>query len=198
MLEYILLGLISISTIFLGIYYFQNIYNDDVTELLSFEYNNMKCIKYMYRGKKFIYMTHNLEDTIDTIQKQIDLNSTEKDNLPEIDYKYFKVIITTPNNQDESTINESTINESTTDELMLDAPKLLYSFVGPANTYYFAFDTNFNKKLTLFMNYLFTCESGSIIYGRFSALLEPDKYFDLKTKINMIKKDNSNIEWLLQ
>jgi hypothetical protein len=234
MWEYILTGLTVVSSISAGIYYYLNRYTDEVTELMTFIHNDIKTIKYMYRGKKYIYMTYNLEDNIGTIQKEIDINSTEKDNIPEVDYKYFKLIITTPSdcnkqckNKSESVQNiEECDNcecdncdcdiadcdncESSTDnvhELLLEAPKLIYAFVGPANTYYFAFDKDFNKKLTTFMNYLFEDDKqnnktddkheGALTYGRFSALLEPEKYFDFKAKINVLKKNNSTFEWIL-
>ena len=63
----IITGIIS-SLIICGVsYYYYNRYNDIVTELLSVTYNNLKCIKYSYRGKKYLYLTYNLNDTIDTI-----------------------------------------------------------------------------------------------------------------------------------
>ena len=240
MWEYILTGLTVVSSIGAGIYYYLNRYTDEVTELMTFIHNDVKTIKYIYRGKKYIYMTFNLEDNIDTIQKEIDVNSTEKDNVPDVDYKYFKLIITTPcdckkqcENKSESVqnieeCNESECNRSECDksecdksecdkcessennvhELLLEAPKLIYAFVGPANTYYFAFDKDFNKKLTTFMNYLFEDDKqnnvqtvdkheGALTYGRFSALLEPERYFDFKAKINVLKKNNSTFEWIL-
>ncbi len=71
--------------------------------------------------------------------------------------------------------------------------KFIYALVGPANTYYFAFDTRFNQKLTQFMNYLFETEEGSLTYGRISTLLSPEKYFKLKSRLADIKQ-NENIE----
>jgi hypothetical protein len=222
MWEYILTGLTIVSSIGAGIYYYLNRYTDEVTELMTFIHNDVKCIKYLYRGKKYIYMTYNMEDNIDTIQKEIDVNSTEKDNVPEVDYKYFKLIIKNPcelinnhsDNNDTHNINDTNNTKELFYELLLEAPKLIYAFVGPANTYYFAFDKDFNKKLTTFMNYLFEDDKknnhddnhnnnhdnnheGAITYGRFSALLEPEKYFDFKAKINLIKQNNSIFEWIL-
>ena len=240
----IIIGGISAISIGAGVYYYLNRYNDNVVELLTFIHNDVKFIKYLYRGKKYIFMTYDLDCDINTIQKEIDVNSTEKDKIPDIDYKYFKVIITTPceccnscdkeniyfvnniegNNKsvcDNCECNKSTENNCTeiskkkcddmVYEILLDAPKLLYSFVGPANTYYFAFDKDFNKKLTIFMNYLFQDNQviniensqelkhdGTLTYGRFSALFEPEKYFDFKVKINDVKKINSSVEWSIE
>ena len=67
--------------------------------------------------------------------------------------------------------------------------KFIYALVGPANTYYFAFDTKFNEKLTKFMTYLFETEEGSLTYGRMSALLNPEKYFKLKSRLTEIKQN---------
>ena len=221
----IILGGITTITMSLGVYYYLYRYNDNVNELLTFTHNNMKCIKYLYRGNKYIYMTYDLEADITSIQKEIDINSSEKDKLPIVDYKYFKVIITTPhmsnnnlNNNIEENDNEyfncennlecedTNYKEESVHELLLEAPKLLYSFIGPSNTYYFAFDKDFNKKLTIFMNYLFEDEKvsdnknneGVLIYSRFSALLEPEKYFDFKVKINSVKKNNSYVNWCIE
>ena len=225
----IIIGGFSALSIGAGIYYYLNRYTDEVIELMTFIHNNMKCIKYLYRGKKYIFMTYDLECDINTIQKEIDINSTEKDKIPEVDYKYFKLIITTPHICKKICINNNVndiddIEEVKCDklnctdcicknceediiyELLLEAPKLLYAFIGPANTYYFAFDKDFNKKLTIFMNYLFEDEKiihnknhdGTLTYGRFSALLEPEKYFDFKAKINCVKKTNSYFEWSIE
>ena len=226
----ILIGTVAAISIGVGTYYYLNRYNDDVNELLTFVHNDMKCIKYLYRGKKYIFMTFDLECDINTIQKEIDVNSTEKDKVPEVDYKYFKTVITTPhqcsiyNVIDDVTDNKTSCKNNCTDcilcescnkctvesthEILLEASKLLYAFIGPSNTYYFAFDKDFNKKLTIFMNYLFEDEqnkfvnlsdnsNGALTYGRFSALLEPEKYFDFKAKINMLKKNNSQVEWII-
>jgi hypothetical protein len=50
------------------------------------------------------------------------------------------------------------------------------------------------------MNFLFETEEGLLVYGRFSALLNPQKYFDIKSKIIEIKKKNNvyKIEWSLE
>ena len=97
-------------------------------------------------------------------------------------FSYFKILI---NTEDEN------------HEIILDQSNLLYALIGPVNTYYFAFDTEFNSKLTKFMNYLFFDVKGSLIYGHFSALLEPEKYFTTKTKIDTIQTPCSTIEWII-
>ncbi len=79
--------------------------------------------------------------------------------------------------------------------IILNDEKLLYAFVGPANTYYFAFDTKFNVKLTKFMNYLFQTDAGSLTYGHISTLLPPEKYFQIKSSINKFKKEDHDFEW---
>jgi hypothetical protein len=74
--------------------------------------------------------------------------------------------------------------------------KFIYALVGPANTYYFAFDTKINEKLTKFMTYLFETEEGALTYGRMSALLSPEKYFKLKSRLVDIKQNGEyNLEW---
>ncbi len=183
---YILLSIIfGLSGV--AYYYYKNRYNDEVTELFSVVYEDLKCIKYQYRGKKYLYLTNNMNDDIVKIQKEIDPMNTDKDKRPDFNYKslIFKVI-----------------NTITSEEIMIEkikAESLIYSFVGPANTYYFAFDTVFYDKLTKFMNYLFFTEEGSITYGRISSLLQPEIYFDIKNKINQIidnETDKKNIiEW---
>jgi len=157
-------------------------YNDHVTELLSFTFEDLKCIKYQYRGKKYVYLTNNDKQDINWIQNEIDVNSNEKDKLPSYDFNKLKIQI---------------INSSESQEILLEQQTLLYAFMGPSNTYYFAFDSEFNSKLTKFMNYLFYNNDGIIMYGHFSALLEPQKYFEIKTKIDTLKNDSSKIEWSL-
>ena len=166
-------------------------YNDHVTELINFQHDNLKCIKYKYRGKKYIYLTNKMNEDIEWLQKEIDVNSTEKDKIPEIDFKYFKIQISYQNTDD----TDDTDDKDEKYDITIEQPNLLYAFVGPSNTYYFAFDTDFNKKLTQFMNYLFFDSAGIVMYGHFSALLEPEKYFEIKNKIDQVKKDNSIIEW---
>jgi hypothetical protein len=178
----ILIGLFTIGLIGSLIYHYYFRYNDSVSELLNFTIDDLKCIKYKYRGRKYIYLTHKLNDDINTIQKEIDVNSSEKDKLPESEFKYFKILI---NTEDEN------------NEIILDQPDLFYALIGPVNTYYFAFDTEFNSKLTKFMNYLFFDVKGSLMYGHFSALLEPEKYFTTKTKIDTIQTPCSTIEWII-
>jgi hypothetical protein len=167
-----------------GYYYYKNRYNDEAIELLTFVYDNLKCIKYQYRGKKYIYLTNKMEDDIQKIQKEIDPTNTDKDKIPQTECKYIML-----------KIKEKTNDEY--HEIILNQDKLLYSFIGPANTYYFAFDNQFNNKLTKFMNYLFQTQEGSLIYGRFSTLFPPEKYFELKSKINQFNINNYNFEWVV-
>lgn len=174
------LGLVGLVSGYVYNKYFR--YNDHVSELINFEHDNLKCIKYQYRGKKYIYLTNKQNENIEWLQKEIDVKSTEKDNVPETYFKYFKINVSSSDNDEKY-------------EIVFDKPDLLYAFIGPANTYYFAFDTEFNKKLTQFMNYLFFNNDGIVMYGHFSALLEPKNYFEIKNKIDLVKKDNSIIEW---
>ena len=60
-------------------YYYKNKYNDQVIELLSVVHNDLKIIKYQYRGQKYIYLTDILEEDINKIQTEIDPANTEKD-----------------------------------------------------------------------------------------------------------------------
>jgi hypothetical protein len=179
-----LLYLLFPISIAVGGYVYQKYfrYNDHVTELLTFTFDDLKCIKYQYRGKKYIYLTNNLKQDIEWIQNEIDVNSNEKDKLPSYDYTKFNIQITNPDEKH---------------EIILVQPDLLYAFMGPSNTYYFAFDSEFNSKLTKFMNYIFYNSDGIIMYGHFSALLEPQKYFDIKTRIDTLKVDSSIIEWII-
>lgn len=164
-------------------YYNKNRYNDEVIELLCVVYDGVKSIKYQYRGNKYIYLTDIMEDDINKIQKEIDLTNTDKDKLPEIDYKYIII-----------NIKEKTTGEE--HEIILDEMKFVYALVGPVNTYYFAFDTKFNEKLTKFMTYLFQTEEGALTYGRMSALLSPEKYFKVKSRLAEIKQSGEyNLEW---
>jgi hypothetical protein len=117
-----------------------------------------------------------MEEDIAKIQTEIDPSNTYKDTLPDIDYKYIIVNIKEKNTGDEH-------------EIILDEMKFIYALVGPANTYYFAFDTKFDQKLTKFMTYLFETEEGSLTYGRMSALLSPEKYFKLKSRLTDIKQN---------
>ncbi len=167
-----------------GFYYYnKNRFNDEVVELLCVVHDGLKCIKYQYRGKKYIYLTENMEDDINKIQSEIDPKNADKDKTPEIDYKYI-------------TVNIKEKNSSEEHEIILDEMKFIYSLVGPANTYYFAFDTKFNQKLTKFMTYLFESDEGALTYGRMSALLSPEKYFKLKSHISDIKQNGDyNLEW---
>lgn len=174
------LGLVGFVAGYVYNKYFK--FNDHVTELINFKHDNLKCIKYQYRGKKYIYLTYKTNEDIEWLQKEIDVNSAEKDKLPETDFKCFKIQITYPDSDEKY-------------DVVIEQPNLLYAFMGPSNTYYFAFDSDFNKKLTQFMNYLFFDQAGIVMYGHFSALLEPEKYFEIKNKIVQVKKDNSVIEW---
>jgi hypothetical protein len=176
------IGTILISG--LGYYYFnKNRYNDEVVELLNVVFDGVKCIKYQYRGQKYIYLTELMDEDIVKIQSEIDPANTFKDTLPEIDYKYIILRLKEKNTGQEH-------------EIILDEMNFLYALVGPANTYYFAFDTRFNEKLTKFMNYLFETEEGSLTYGRMSALLNPEKYFKLKSRITDIKQSGDyELEW---
>ena len=187
---YILFGLTCIG-LFAGYVYNKYFkFNDHVTELINFQYDNLKCIKYQYRGKKYIYLTYKINEDIEWLQKEIDVNSAEKNKLPETDFKCFKIQISYQNSDKKDEEDEKY-------DIIIEQPNLLYAFMGPSNTYYFAFDSDFNKKLTQFMNYLFFDQSGIIMYGHFSALLEPEKYFEIKNKIDQVKKDNSVIEWYI-
>ena len=177
----IITGLIGTTIVGgLGYYYYKNRYNDEVVELLSVVHDNLKIIKYQYRGQKYIYLTENMAEDLVTIQKEIDPANSLKDKLPDIDYKHIILTIKEKNTGGEY-------------EIILDEMKFIYALVGPANTYYFAFDTRFNQKLTQFMNYLFETEEGSLTYGRISTLLSPEKYFKLKSRLADIKQ-NENIE----
>jgi len=152
-------------------YYYKNRFNDKVVELLCVVYDGIKCIKYEYRGKKYIYLTENMEEDISKIQTEIDPANIYKDKLPEIDYKYIIL-----------RIKEQTSREE--HEIILDEMKFIYALVGPANTYYFAFDTRFNEKLTKFMTYLFETEEG------------PEKYFKVKSQLANIKQSGEyDLEW---
>jgi hypothetical protein len=181
----IILGFIgTLSVSGLSYYYYnKNKYNDEVLELLSVIYDGVKIIKYQYRGNKYIYLTQNTEDDITNIQKEIDPTNTNKDKLPEIDFKYIVMNIKEKNTEEEH-------------EIILDEIKFVYALVGPTNTYYFAFDNKFNEKLTKFMTYLFETEEGSLIYGRISALLSPEKYFKIKSNLVDIKqRGECDIVW---
>lgn len=160
------------------LYYYR--YTDNVTELFTHDYNNIRCIKYYYRGKKYIYLTDNMSLTIDNIVKEFDLNSSEKDKLPPTNYKCIIVKI-------------SDLNNNYNDEIRFEQDSFMYALIGPANTYYFAFDTKFNNKLTLFMNHLFDSDEGSLAYAHFSALLPPQKYFEIKNKLIEIKKEHPEV-----
>jgi hypothetical protein len=162
------------------LYYYR--YTDVLTELFTYDYNNVRCIKYHYRGKKYIYLTDNLTDTINVINKELDLNSTEKDKPPATNFKCILIKLT---------------DGDYSEELRYDYMPFIYSLMGPANTYYFAFDTKFNNKLTVFMNHMFDSDEGALVYGRFSALLSPQKYFEIKNKLNEIKKEHPyvNVQW---
>jgi hypothetical protein len=167
----------------IGYYYYKNRFNDEVIELLCVVHDGVKCIKYQYRGQKYIYLTELMDEDIVKIQSEIDPANSLKDKLPEIDYKYIIL-----------RIKEKTSGEE--HEIILDDMKFIYALVGPANTYYFAFDTRFNEKLTKFMTYLFETEEGSLTYGRMSALLNPEKYFKLKSHLANIKQNGEyDLEW---
>lgn len=171
-----------ISAILLGLsslyYFYRNRFNDEAIELFSVIYNDVKCIKYQYRGKKYLYLTYDTNDDMIKIQKEIDPTNPDKDKRPDFNYKNISF-----------TVNLE--NESI--EYNFSAENLIYSFVGPANTYYFAFDTKFYDKLNKFMKYLLFTEEGSITYGRLSSLLKPETYFEIKTKISQYKENK--IEW---
>jgi hypothetical protein len=173
------------SAVLVGLYtyyYYFNRYNDEVIELFTIVHDDLKCIKYQYRGKKYIYLTNEMEHDITYIQQEINPDEPNKDKKPVTDYKNITLIL----NKENENPCEININDD----------KFIYSFIGPSNTYYFAFDTLFNDKLTKFMNYLFLTEEGSLTYGRLSALLPPEKYFDIKTKITEINKNNDyHLEW---
>jgi hypothetical protein len=164
--------------------YYTNQYNDEVTELLTLVHENVKCIKYQYRGRKYIYLTYDMAADISTIQKEIDPSNPEKDKLPISDYKNITARFLDENNE---CVYQFDIIES----------KFIYALMGPANTYYFAFDKDFNDKFTVFMNFIFN-ENSSIHYGRFSALLTPNNYFDHKVIItNKQKEKTYKVEWCL-
>mgnify|MGYP003351708268 FL=1 len=136
-----------------------------------------------------IYLTENLEDNITRLEKEIDPTNPDKDKKPEVEYKYIKVKVFIED-----------ISQNRCEEIQIEEPKLLYSLIGPANSFYFAFDVDYYKKLTKFMNFLFETEEGTLIYGRFSVLLNPQKYFDIKSKLLELKKNNNvtKIEWELE
>lgn len=185
-------------------YYYKNRYNDDIIELLNITHNDIKCIKYFYRGNKYIFLTENLEDNISRLEKEIDPTNPDKDKKPEVEYKYIKVKIFIENKECHKVCGKDCDCDCDYDdveikEIQIEEPKLLYSLIGPANSFYFAFDVDYYKKLTKFMNYLFETEEGTLIYGRFSMLLSPQKYFDIKSKLIELKKNNyvTKIEWEL-
>ncbi len=152
-----------------GLYYWhKNKYDDVVVELFTVVHDDLKCIKYQYRGKKYLYLTYDMCDDINRIQKEIHPINSENDKQPVPNYKDIM-----------ATIKLGT--ESC--YLSIDAKKMIYSFIGPPNTYYFAFDTKFYEKMTKFMNYLFLTNEGAITYGRLSSLLHPDVYFNIKNRI---------------
>jgi hypothetical protein len=177
-----------ITGIFIGLsslyYFYRNRFNDEAIELFSVVYEDIKCIKYQYRGKKYIYLTYDMNDDMIKIQKEIDPTNPDKDKRPDFNYKNITFTVTSQNESDKS---DKLIEHS------FSAENLIYSFVGPSNTYYFAFDTKFYDKLNKFMYYLLFTEEGSITYGRLSSLLKPDTYFDIKTKIAQYKQNK--IEW---
>jgi len=171
-----------ISAILLGLsslyYFYKNRFNDEAIELFSVIHNDVKCIKYQYRGKKYLYLTYDMNDDMIKIQKEIDPTNPDKDKRPDFNYKNISF----------------TVNlENEFVEYSFSAENLIYSFVGPGNTYYFAFDTKFYDKLNKFMKYLLFTEEGSITYGRLSSLLKPETYFEIKTKISQYKENK--IEW---
>ena len=198
---------VCISSIIVGLsyYWYTHRYNDDITELLTITHDKIKCIKYFYRGKKYIYLTQNLNDDIKRLEKEIDITNTDKDTLPETDYKYIKAKLYVSHKKNKAETTEENKAETTEEkndwieEVLFEEPKLLYSFVGPANSFYFAFDVNYYKKLTQFMNFLFETDEGTLIYGRFSALLSPQRYFEIKNKLIYYKQeyDVKKIEWEL-
>jgi len=167
--------LIGLSSLY---YFYRNRFNDEATELFSVVYEDLKCIKYQYRGKKYLYLTYDMNDDISKIQKEIDPNNSDKDKKPDINYKNILFAINL---------------ENKFIEYGFYAENLIYSFVGPANTYYFAFDTKFYEKLNKFMYYLLFTEEGSVTYGRLSSLLKPETYFEIKNKISQYKENK--IEW---
>jgi hypothetical protein len=185
-------------------YWYTHRYNDDIIELLTLTYNDIKCIKYYYRGKKYIFLTENLDDDIKRLEREIDIKNPEKDKKPETDYKYIKAKIFIKNKckcDEKCVFNKEIENyEEKLEEVLFEEPNLLYSFIGPANSYYFAFDVEYYKKLTKFMNFLFETEEGTLIYGRFSALLSPQRYFEIKNKLIKYKTDFNvkKIEWELE
>ena len=214
-------------------YYYKNRYNDDIIELLNITHNDIKCIKYYYRGNKYIFLTENLEDDITRLEKEIDSTNQDKDKKPEIEYKYIKIKIFIENNKCDKNCDKNCDKQCDKNcdkqcdkncdkqcdkdcdkqcdkqcdnvvveikEIQIEEPKLLYSLIGPANSFYFAFDVDYYKKLTKFMNFLFETEEGTLIYGRFSMLLSPQKYFDIKSKLIEFKKNNNvkKIEWELE
>lgn len=168
----ILLGILSLY------YFYRNRFNDEAIELFSVIHNDVKCIKYQYRGKKYLYLTYDMNDDMIKIQKEIDPTNPDKDKRPDFNYKNISFIVN---------------SENEPIEYNFSAENLIYSFVGPANTYYFAFDTKFYDKLNKFMKYLLFTEDGSITYGRLSSLLKPETYFEIKTKISQYKENK--IEW---
>ena len=195
---------IGLSILFGGgtYYWYTHRYNDDITELLSIIHNDIKCIKYYYRGNKYIFLTENLDDDIKRLEREVDINNPDKDKKPETDYKYMKAKIYFENKSEQTEQTEQTeqIEQiEQIDELLFEEDKLLYSFIGPANSYYFAFDVDYYKKLTKFMNFLFETEEGTLIYGRFSALLSPQRYFEIKNKLVHYKHEYNvkKIEWEL-
>lgn len=202
-------------------YFYKNRYNDEIIELLNIVHNDIKCIKYYYRGNKYIFLTENLDDNIKRLEKEIDPTNPDKDKKPEMEYKYIKVKLyinntdktdktnldkTDLDNTDKTDLDNTDLDntenteEEKYEEITIEELKLLYALIGPANSFYFAFDVDYYKKLTKFMNFLFETEEGMLLYGRFSALLNPHKYFDIKSKIIEIKKNNiiSRIEWSLE
>lgn len=177
MYEYFLGTSIALLMGVVYMYYYR--YTDNITELFTHDYNTVRCIKYYYRGKKYIYLTDNMTMTIDKIKKEFDLTSTEKDKKPPTDYKCILVKLS---------------DDDYSDEIRFNQESFMYSLIGPANTYYFAFDTKFNDKFTLFMNHLFDSDEGALAYAHFSALLPPNKYFEIKNKLSEVKKDYPNVK----
>jgi hypothetical protein len=72
-------------------YFYKNRYNDEIIELLNIVHNDIKCIKYYYRGYKYIFLTENLNDDIKRLEREIDSTNPDKDKRPEVEYKCIKI-----------------------------------------------------------------------------------------------------------
>ena len=177
---YTILGLIMVSYSF---YKYISMFNITHTkspiELSSEIIDDVKCVKYEHKNKKYVYLTHDMTDNMDVIHKKIlqhNINSRDKQ------YR-------TPTNI-EILIVDSKSDNTIKHSIVLDDVNFISSISGPSDTHCIYSDAEFNNKLTKLMNHLFILKEGILSYGRLSFLLPPNKYFEIKSQINKLKKDH--------